>query len=551
MGFLTPGVSPILIWISFDDSANCNLTAESSVVTDAAGDNTWVCWTVSEMVDYEYGLGDSVSLVLNTLDTGNADFFYSKEYTADTSLIPYLNITYHAINQAPSVTIDNPEAMLYTSGDVDLNFSVVDADDNLDSCWYTLDAGVTNTTLASCANTTLSIEDDSYTLVVYANDSFGLEASESVSFEVDATGVAIGVDEPTGTKDTRAGIALEYSATGESLTCWYSVETSIGGEVIANTTLEDCNNTTFDVASDGDYVAMVYVNNTYGSIASDSSSFSVDTSTGGDTGGGGGGGGGSSGGTIISVSKGLELSDISNFIVNPGEVKTLSVSAENTGAAFLNGCNLVGKGDFVSWISSEEVKNLAAGEKYDFLFDLGVPEEVEEGAYEIVVSVDCDGLSKDINFSVEIIEERLGFNVLKVVRIERETVQVVYSLEELSGIDQNVELQFLLFDSGQEKVAEMKEEKGVTAGSMEEFEVIIPIDSGLEGELNFLVNLNSETYSTFVQENIFLGAPISGFAIFGGSSVTDRAVSLGLIVAFLVFAFFIVRKILHRKKKSK
>ena len=68
--------------------------------------------------------------------------------------------------------------------------------------------------------------------------------------------------------------------------------------------------------------------------------------------------------------------------------------------------------------------------------------------------------------------------------------------------------------------------------------------------MSLLINLNSESYSTFVQENIILGSPISGFAVFGESRSADNVVSIGLIVLFLVFAFFVVRRILKHKKKK-
>ena len=70
--------------------------------------------------------------------------------------------------------------------------------------------------------------------------------------------------------------------------------------------------------------------------------------------------------------------------------------------------------------------------------------------------------------------------------------------------------------------------------------------------MNLLVNLNSETSSIFVQEEIILGAPISGLSVFGDAGTADKAISIFLILLFLVAAFFIVRRTLgHRKKITK
>ena len=40
---------------SFDNSTNCNLTAEDTLAPDGAQDGTWQCWNVTQMVSYEYG----------------------------------------------------------------------------------------------------------------------------------------------------------------------------------------------------------------------------------------------------------------------------------------------------------------------------------------------------------------------------------------------------------------------------------------------------------------------------------------------------------------
>jgi len=64
-----------------------------------------------------------------------------------------------------------------------LDFLASDVDDNLDSCWYNFDDGE-NITLTDCANITFDIVEGSYDLNIYANDSFGLEVSDSVNFNV-------------------------------------------------------------------------------------------------------------------------------------------------------------------------------------------------------------------------------------------------------------------------------------------------------------------------------------------------------------------------------
>ena len=57
------------------------------------------------------------------------------------SLWPYLNVTYHTANVAPSVSIVVPlNGSVYgTNESLELNFSASDSDDNLGSCWYSID----------------------------------------------------------------------------------------------------------------------------------------------------------------------------------------------------------------------------------------------------------------------------------------------------------------------------------------------------------------------------------------------------------------------------
>lgn len=534
----------------FDNPANCNLTAESNFQMNSGLEYVWVCWNATNAISTDYNLGkENSSLVLWTLDS-DINSFYSKEYTGDTSLRPYLNITYHAANTAPLIDLIEPQDTLYTYNEsLELNFSVYDEDNNLDSCWYSLDEAA-NITLPSCANTTFNVSEGIHNITIYVNDSFGLEASDFVNFNVDASGISLSILEPIGTKTTRTSIPLTYTVRGNDVLCWYNVKTSVGGDIIANTTLTNCTNSNFDVSTDGDYALNLYANNTLGTFDFEASSFSVDTSGGTVIISSGGGGGRSS--TIITGLIELEIEPLSDLIVYSEDNKKLSLKVKNIGTSILNDCHVVEKGDSAFWVLSSETKNLASGEIYNFVFNLAISDIVEVGKYNLKASLECQEITKSVGFVVEIMERKLGFEILDVERLTDEQVKITYLLEELSNIAQEVEMQFLLFDAENKKVAEVKEIKTVLANSKEEFEILIPIDSSLIGEMRLLVNLNSETSSIFIQEEIILGAPISGFSVFGDTGTADKAISIFLILLFLVAAFFIVRRTLgHRKKLIK
>lgn len=91
------------------NATNCNLTREDYVDTTGSLDNSWLCWTVKNAVKGAYDANNTnVSFVLWTLDTAGAtDFFYSKEYVTNSSLRPYLNISYASTAIPPAYSYNS------------------------------------------------------------------------------------------------------------------------------------------------------------------------------------------------------------------------------------------------------------------------------------------------------------------------------------------------------------------------------------------------------------------------------------------------------------
>jgi hypothetical protein len=284
---------------------------------------------------------------------------------------------------------------------------------------------------------------------------------------------------------------------------------------------------------------------------SETSTFSIETDT--DAGTSGGDDGGSSGGSSKKdTTKEVTFENISNVITNPGESKRVNVFVENSGTIFLNDCEVRLSGQGGEWLSSEEIKDLAVGEEHNFILDLNVPDDTESELYNVLVSLDCKDFTKSTSFDIEIMSKELDFSIISAERV-KEGIRVTYSLEERSGIDQDVELQFLLIDENNQNVVEVGDVKYVSANSKEELEIIIPYDSSLKDkELSMLINLNSETYSTFIQEDLLIGeaSKISGLSIVG-SDVFDNVASIFLIMMFVIFAAFMIARILKHAKKIK
>lgn len=623
---------------NFDNSSACNITAESFVQMNATFQNTYLCWDVTNSVGRAYSSGDFVSLVLHTTDS-DVNSFNSREAASN---LPFLNVTYSLSDiVSPNLSLIFPLNQSYNSNISELNYTV--SDDNLDSCWYSLNNGLTNNTIATCGNnvSNLTSNEGSNTWTIYANDTIGNENSSQITFIkdtiapninlgypngfinsntvffnytptdpnlescslygnfsgsfginqtdilvisnivnqfnltlnegsyswsvfcndtlsnsassnnqtfiIDSTIPSLTLSDPAGTYSSRIGIPLDF-VTGDSNldTCFYNVFRGSNEEIVNTTT--SCNSsTTFDVTVDADFILNFYVNDSAGNLNTTSVSFTVSTSSSPPPSSGGGGGGGG-----VVTSPILSIGNIDSFIAISGENKRMSLNARNTGLSFLNSCILEGGGENSNWINyfGGSVQ-IGGGESHDFSFSLGIPNDLKAGLYNVSVGVSCNERSKETIFIVEIIEKQIDFNLLNTVRNSNTEVTVTYSLEELSGLNQNLELQFLLFDSNEEKVSEIIENVDLSANQLQEFELIIPIDSSLSGSFNLLINLNSETYSTFIQEDIILAPRGTGLAIFANNSTSSKVLTSIFGIMFFVFVAFMVVRIFKLRRKTR
>ncbi len=126
---------------------------------------------------------------LNSINLTSRYFQYKVSFaTPDSSVTPALssiNLDYNLINTPPSLNLILPAAgdAYGTNQSIPLKFSVSDADDNLNSCWYNL--GQENITIENCQNTTFNVSGNgNYNLIIYANDSAGELSVDSAGFSV-------------------------------------------------------------------------------------------------------------------------------------------------------------------------------------------------------------------------------------------------------------------------------------------------------------------------------------------------------------------------------
>jgi len=196
--------------------------------------------------------------------------------TPDSSTTPSLNLVnldYTILNTAPSLTLTSPQNTTYNFGQsISLNFSVSDSDNNLDSCWYNLNSG-NNISLTNCQNTTLNLNNDgNYLLNIYANDTRGLESTDSVTYTILNTPPTVSIISPQNgtTYGYNESLNLNFTSSdseGNIDSCWYNLNNQ-------NTTITNCQNTTFNV-SEGEHTLTVFINDTLGKEASDSVTFNI------------------------------------------------------------------------------------------------------------------------------------------------------------------------------------------------------------------------------------------------------------------------------------
>src|SRR3989344_2282515 len=535
---------------------NESLTLDLSVSDSGVGVQR--CW---------YNLNNGAN---NTL-TNCADTFFNVSGSGDFTLTLYANDS--LVNEAgtnsnfsvsvgsPTISISSPVDSYLNNNDVTFIYNASDVDLNSCQLWGDFIGNFSlNQTTSSPGNGTFSnftldnLNDGTYNWNILCNDSAGNSAfNGNKTFYVDTTSPSLTVSEPTGTKTSRTGVPLNFNVNDSSPTsCVYNVFRGVNAE-ISNTSI-GCydNSTTFSVTVDADFTLNLYVNDSAGNLKSASSTFTVSTSSGGGNGGGGGGGGSSSTASQTLSSSALLITSLSDVSANAGESRTINVVAKNTGTSFLNECVFTINGEKSSWISGGESVGLAAGEEHEVNFNLQIPDEAEAGVYSLSVNVDCTELSRSSTFDINILNKQFNLEIVNTVR-EGDNIKVSYNIEELSGEDQKVELQFLVSNLGNEGVAEKIENLDVSANSRNSYETLIPFDSSLSGDFTLLVNINSETYSSFVQENLILGAssPTTGFVIFGDEDSRDNIFSVGLIILFVAFAFFMFRRIRGIRKHGR
>lgn len=247
----------------------------------------------------------------------------------------------------------------------------------------------------------------------------------------------------------------------------------------------------------------------------------------------------------------LSIDDIQPLTLNPGDSEEISVILGNSGTAVLSSCVLTVSGSSSEWISySQDSFNLNGGAETMPSLNVSVPEDVEQGEYFMDVLVSCSQITKGIQITLNVVEKTFEFNLTDVRKIRDDEVRVTYLLTDLSESDQTINLKFALFDNTSQKVSEITDTQNLTANETEKrFRTVIPINETIEGNLTIQADINSQVYSSSVNEAIVLRAPsILGFVTFDQIGGTGGLIVLVVSILAIVAIIFISRTL--RKSKG-
>jgi hypothetical protein len=248
--------------------------------------------------------------------------------------------------------------------------------------------------------------------------------------------------------------------------------------------------------------------------------------------------------------KELTANDIHSFSLISGNSKEVKWIVKNTGNVQLSECKLSSNGDYSSWISFvSEIPNINAGEQKEFALNVAVPENTSEGNYSLRLFTNCTGASISKEFILNVLSEKLEVSILETERTSKGKVKVQYSLQELSGKEQEVNLYFSLVNSAGQEVSNISINKSIDANKLKDYKVSLDVNKSLEGNLTLAVKFNSETFSNSVQEPISLGSFIGGFVIFEGVE-TGSIIIFVLVVLALVLSLVIIKLMRRNNKKE-
>ncbi|MFW6283641.1 MAG: hypothetical protein ACOC1P_06355, partial [Minisyncoccales bacterium] len=253
----------------------------------------------------------------------------------------------------------------------------------------------------------------------------------------------------------------------------------------------------------------------------------------------------------ISGVNNLEIRYLENLTINQGDSKEIELKTRNRGVNYLNDCKLKTSKVYSSWISSDTTKGLAPGEKSSFPFELSVSDSLEKENHKIPLIVSCDELNKSIDLDVSVIKKNFEMDILDIERFDTGEINVSYSIKEVLGESSYVDVEIIFLNSNGKTLETLNNKIEIDKNSRVVKNRVVDLEDINGSEIKIVLNADSEKYSTFVAENVLVETEksISGFSVSDKNFDSDKVFSFLIIAIFLVFSYFVLRRILKYRKK--
>ncbi|MCX6749007.1 MAG: hypothetical protein NT076_05380 [Candidatus Pacearchaeota archaeon] len=550
VSFFVDSISPSITITSPQSGATYGTNTSLELNYSASDTNLQACW---------WNIDNQAN---SSINCGQNTTFSTSSETHTITLFANDSLGNSASNQvsfeinigAPTIILNSP-VNAYLSNSL-INFTFTTTDIDLDSCelwgnwtgWHlnqskTISSGIPNFFL-------LNLTEGNYQWNIKCNDNSSHSSMNgNKSFSVDYTVPQVALTKPESSYSSKSSIPITFTISDTTNTkCYYNLSYQSSGAIIKpNTEIINCSSTSFDVDLDSSYIFWFFANDSAGNTIYINKNFTVSSSSGTSnpsTSSGGGGSSSSSSGTI----KYFDITGDSSIIANAGEKKKLELKIKNSVSNFMNDCRI--KSDS-SWIvSSSTSSDLSAGQSGEFILDLNIPRETLPGLYNLSLAISCEESTQNFTISLEIMEKKLGLVLVEAKNLEN-SLEINYTLKELSGKQQKVELQIILF-KGTEKIAEVKETQTLEINEERNFKTSLALNESLSGTFNLVINANSDLASAFLQEEVIVSnSRIGGLAVYLRENTANSLAIIFIVAVFGVFAFFILRRIWHTRRLTR
>ena len=211
-------------WFQNGTNLNFNLTATDSNGLKNA--SLWGNWTGTWHLNQTNVTAITSGNIFTFMQNITNGFFKFNFQVYDTTNVEGWggsNFSFGIDTINPNINLTEPRNITYTTTALQINFTANDT--NRQSCHYSINSGLTNTTLSNCLNISYTANQGSTQLFVYVNDSANRQNSSNLTFFVDSLNPNITVLSPINATyfNTNLSIRINLSEKDNNIqTCQYS-----------------------------------------------------------------------------------------------------------------------------------------------------------------------------------------------------------------------------------------------------------------------------------------------------------------------------------------